>query len=512
MNQFYGYIRVSTVRQGEGVSLPQQKDAITQYAQRHSLEISEWFEELETAAKSGRPIFSKMIKDLKAGKARGVIIHKIDRSARNLRDWADLGELIDRGVEVHFANESLDLHSRGGRLSADIQAVVAADYIRNLREETKKGFWGRLKQGLYPMPAPLGYQNNGKGKPKTPDPKTGPLVRKAFELYATGRYNLSSLSQELYRLGLALHGKPIGRNRLSEILNNPFHMGLIRIKLTNETFSGVHQPLVSRQMFERVQRILQGKVNTSAFKHDFCYRRRLTCKQCGYSLIGERQKGHVYYRCQIADCPTTCIREEVVEGAVLDQFIRLRFSQEENAWFRPKLAQMRLRNADEQENVVGAINLQIGQLDDRLNRLTDAYIDRVIEKDLFEQRKNALLVERKDLEQRLAEWRTGRRNPADELLCFLERADGAYFAYKLGLQEEKRDLLDTLTSNRLVSGKSPEIMLTLPFNEVANRCECKNGCPRRDIPRTWERLIRRLLELLPAPNASEALLPSPQPG
>jgi site-specific DNA recombinase len=70
------------------------------------------------------------------------------RSARNLKDWADLGELIDSDLEVHFANESLDLHSRGGRLSADIQAVVAADYIRNLREERIKGFYGRLKQGL----------------------------------------------------------------------------------------------------------------------------------------------------------------------------------------------------------------------------------------------------------------------------------------------------------------------------------------------------------------------------
>src|ERR1041384_4263382 len=156
MNYFYGYIRVSTARQGEGVSLQQQRAAIEQYAQRHGLEIAQWYEELETAAKRGRPVFSEMIKQLKGGKARGVIIHKIDRSARNLRDWADLGELIDRGIEVHFANESLDLHTRGGRSSADIQAIVAADYIRNLREEVRKGIVGRLKQGLYPLPAPLG--------------------------------------------------------------------------------------------------------------------------------------------------------------------------------------------------------------------------------------------------------------------------------------------------------------------------------------------------------------------
>ncbi len=40
--------------------------------------------------------------------------------------------------------------------SADIQGVVAADYVRNLREETKKGLYGRLKQGIYPLGAPIG--------------------------------------------------------------------------------------------------------------------------------------------------------------------------------------------------------------------------------------------------------------------------------------------------------------------------------------------------------------------
>src|SRR5437879_6401482 len=183
MYEYFGYIRVSTARQGEkGVSLQEQREAIERYSHRFNLTISQWFEERETAAKRGRPIFSQILKGLRQGKARGVIIHKIDRSARNLKDWADLGEIIDAGIEVHFANESLDLHSRGGRLSADIQAVVAADYIRNLREETRKGFYGRIKQGLYPLPAPVGYLDMGKGKPKEVDLAKAPLVRKAFEL------------------------------------------------------------------------------------------------------------------------------------------------------------------------------------------------------------------------------------------------------------------------------------------------------------------------------------------
>jgi DNA invertase Pin-like site-specific DNA recombinase len=90
-----------------------------------------------------------MLKLLRQRKAEGVVMHKIDRSARNLKDWADLVDLADRGIEVQFANEGLDLNSRGGRLSADIQAVVASDYIRNLREEAKKGIYGRLKQGFH---------------------------------------------------------------------------------------------------------------------------------------------------------------------------------------------------------------------------------------------------------------------------------------------------------------------------------------------------------------------------
>src|SRR5437899_1697442 len=184
---YFSYIRVSTVRQGQsGTSLAEQREAIGRHAQRWNLRIVQEFEEKETAAKSGRPVFRQMLNDLKRGKADGVIIHKIDRSARNLRDWAELGEIIDNGVDVQFANENLDLESRGGRLSADIQAVVAADYIRNLREETRKGFYGRLRQGLYPRPAPPGYLDCGGGKPKEPDPVQAPLVRQAFELYATG--------------------------------------------------------------------------------------------------------------------------------------------------------------------------------------------------------------------------------------------------------------------------------------------------------------------------------------
>jgi len=220
-----------------------------------------------------------------------------------------------------------------------------------------------------------------------------------------------------------------------------------------------------------------------------------------FIAVGERQRGHVYYRCQTKNCPTNCIREEAVDEAVLSQFACLQFRKEERAFFRPEIARMSTRKAEEQEKLITALKLNISQLTERVNRLMDAYLDRLLDKESFEQRKSALLMERAGLEQRLAEWQSGHRNPVDELLCFLERADSACLAYKLGLQEEKRELLEAITSNRLVSGKTPEIVLRLPFNEVANRFKFKNGCPRRNTARTWELLLPRLLTLMATPVA-----------
>jgi len=142
--QYFSYIRVSTARQGEhGVSLKEQQDAILRYAQKNSLQIARSFEERETAAKLGRPIFSQMIRSLRHGEAQGVVIHKIDRGARNLKDWADPGVLVGTRVDVHYANGSLDLHTRGDRLQADTQAAVTADDIRNFREQSNKDSLGR---------------------------------------------------------------------------------------------------------------------------------------------------------------------------------------------------------------------------------------------------------------------------------------------------------------------------------------------------------------------------------
>lgn len=414
------------------MSLQEQRDAIIYYAQRYGFEIAEWFEERETAAKRGRPLFTQMLRLLQKGKVEGVIIHKIDRGARNLRDWAELGELIDKGISVHFANESLDLYSRGGRLSADIQAVVAADYIRNLREEVKKGFYGRLKQGLYPLPAPLGYLDKGKANPKEPDLEKAPLIKNVFETYGAGRLSLIELAEEAYKIGLRTRqGGKVPKNSLANMLVNPFYMGLIRIKTSNELFQGIHPPIISKSLFDRVQAVLHGKATNRLYKHDYLFRRFLTCQHCNYSLVGERQKGRVYYRCHIKTCPKTCIREDEVENYLQKKLIKFKFTEQEDHYFAQAIADGRNDWLEEKESLKYGFQLGLGKAKERLNRLTDAFLDGSIDRAMFDQRKSDLLLVQKELEEKLLNLDGEKSDIWAEVEKKLELAKTAYLLYNL---------------------------------------------------------------------------------
>lgn len=492
--EVFSYIRVSTTKQGEhGVSLQEQQEAIQRYALRQNLKIVRSFEERETAAKRGRPVFTQMLRLLKRGAAHGIVIHKIDRGARNLKDWADLADLIDAGIQVHFANESLDLNTRGGRLSADIQAVVAADYIRNLREETKKGFYGRLKQGLYPIRAPIGYLDCGGGQPKTPDPKMAPMVREAFELYATGNYSLIRLVDEMYRRGLRNRdGKKVSLNGLSTMLNNPFYTGMIRIKKSGDCFPGVHIPIIGARLFDIVQRVLDGKVVVRTKRHEFTFSRMIRCIFCGKTVMAEIQKGHVYYRCHTSGCKTKTIREERIEEALESAFEPLRFNEDEIAyikeWFVQARANAHARMAEQRE----AYRLQIAQTRDRLARLTDAYLDGTIDKPVHAERRARLIVEENELKRCLQNIDAGTDESLARLEKYLELIQATSNLYKLALPLEKRALVKTLTSNLSVESQKAIITLRSAAQLIANRPEVLSGSPHRDVPRTWERLLREI--------------------
>ena len=486
----FAYTRVSTVKQGDGVSLEAQRDAITTFAGRQGLTITQWYEEKETAAKRGRPIFDAVVKSLQAGVADGLIVHKIDRSARNFSDWARIGELVDSGIDVHFAHESLDLRSRGGRLTADIQAVIAADYVRNLREECIKGMEGRLKQGLYPWAAPIGYLDQGGGKPKIPDPERAPFVRQAFDLYASQQYSLRGLLAELHRRGFrGRSGKPISKTCLENLLNNPFYNGSIYLKRSGRTFDGIHEPLISTALFNRVQNLKSGRQIKKETRHNHIYRRTISCGHCRRSLIGEWQKGAVYYRCHTSGCPTTSIREDIFEAALASELQKLKLSRVDE-----KRCTGRMRKwlgartvADDKR----ALELQLSNVKGRLDQLTDALLDQLIDKLTFSERKQRLLEERDALEKALSE--IGNTSTSETLIAkYLELTKNLVLLYRLADRGQKARLVKIAMSNCALTGKSlclePQNWLRDVDSTLAVLC----GAPDQDRTRT-ETTIKEVL-------------------
>lgn len=497
MQSVYAYVRVSTVKQGlHGSSLQEQKVAIERYATQHNLSIIEWLEEQETAAKRGRPVFGRLVKLLRSRPGIGVIIHKIDRSARNLKDWSDLGELIDRGIPVHFAHESLDLQSRGGRLAADIQAVVAADYIRNLGDEVRKGIRGRLRQGIYPLPAPIGYLNQGKAKPKVPDPAMAPLVRQLFEIYATGTVTLRQLVKVAYDMGLRTRGGGrVSRNGLSTMLNNEFYCGVIHIRRTGERFPGIHESLVSPRLFQQVRAILQGRTVIGVGKHTFAYRRFLKCTACHCHLIGERQRGHVYYRCHSSGCRVS-IREEAITAQAEAKLNLISVNLDDldlvAAEFR---RQMDLRRA-RQRDLIRSAELRTCGVEARLDRLTEGYLDGSIDPETYRRRQKSLLHEQSTAKESLRMIAGGGDPLSTEVAQFLEHLQTAYETNKSINPQLVRDLLKDITSNIAMEGKNLLVDWKNAYQLIMEREKFINSRPSRANSRSRYKLPQRATSLI----------------
>ncbi len=484
MKQLFAYIRVSTTRQGDGVSLQEQRASIERFAARTNATIVEWFEERKTAAKAGRPEFMRMVRLLQARKAQGVVIHKIDRSARNFRDWADLDDVISSGIDVYFANEDLDLRSRGGRLVADMQVVVAVDYIRNLREETLKGIHGRLKQGIMPSRAPIGYLDSGAGVPKAIDPIRGPIILRLFQTYATGEINLRELATAADTLGLRnAHGKPLRLQQIHAVMRNGFYAGVIKSKRFG-LFAGAHQPLVRRALFDRVQEILSGKAVRRTKSHSHIFRRMLRCTSCGRSLVASKVKRHVYYRCPTMSCPTTSFREDVITASVLGILQTIALGSDEVAQVEAELVltATNAREANRSRQTALAEAQSIANA--RLQRLTTLFLDGKIDPATHEETRANLIRERQLLSDELAILTRDDGTVMRRTRRFLEFVQNPSLLWESCNIDQKRRLLQIIMLNSLATGKTLEFSMREPFGTLAKRSNQQLSTPDWDTDKT----------------------------
>ncbi len=257
---------------------------------------------------------------------------------RNPEDLHTLHRFIEAGLKVFVVNQGKVI-GKDSPPSDRFTFLLFGDiaYLDNLQraERVKMGMNEKARGGTYPSRAPVGYMNipdpadpMGQRRIITPDSVKGPLVRLAFDLYAQGGYSLATLKDELNRRGLrqkstAKHpNAPMSIHGLEVILKNPFYHGLIT--WAGQSWAGTHEPLVSADLFNRVQARLSENRSYAkpASKKQFAFKPFLRCGYCHSSITAEEKSGahksgrYVYYRCTYAkgrDCPQGHFREEDID-------------------------------------------------------------------------------------------------------------------------------------------------------------------------------------------------------
>ncbi|HUK32928.1 MAG TPA: recombinase family protein, partial [Vicinamibacterales bacterium] len=254
------YARVSSKDQErEGYSIPAQQKLLREHAAAHHLTLIKEFVDVETAKQIGRTGFGEMLAFLsQTPTCRTILVEKTDRLYRNIKDWIMVDDL---DLEVHFVKEGavVSKQSRSSdKFMHGIKVLMAKQYVDNLSEEVRKGLREKADQGHFPGVAHVGYVNNRVTRRIDVDSVRGPLVAQVFELYASGQYSLKALTQKAYEIGLR-HSRGDRRMTKSEIhrmLRNPIYTG--DFLWVGKRRKGSHQPLVSYDVFDRVQEVLGG--------------------------------------------------------------------------------------------------------------------------------------------------------------------------------------------------------------------------------------------------------------
>jgi site-specific DNA recombinase len=328
------YCRVSTKEQTKNLSLTTQQKVCIEYCEREGFEVDRVFiEEGESAKTTDRPKFQELLSYCRENKGRVqvVVVYDLSRFARDTFDHYAVRALLSKfGASLRSATQPIDETSTGV-LMEGILAAFAHHDNRRRAEVTIAGMKAALSAGRWTFHPPIGYLQafDAAGRRTiVPDPERAPLIRKAFELYATGLHSKAEVLKVITELGLRTRkGGKVSMQTFHQTLRKPIYAGWLTVKSWGdlEPMRGDFEPLVTDDTFKTVQAVLDGK-KLSVTPHDrnnpdFPLRVFVRCSECGTPLTGSWSQGrsdrYPYYRCR----SSACLAVKVRKGDMESQFV-----------------------------------------------------------------------------------------------------------------------------------------------------------------------------------------------
>lgn len=307
--------------------------------QREGHQIVKEFDEERSAKQPGREKFGQMLDLIEQGKADAIICWKLNRLARNPIDGGRIQWLLQQNViKAIITSEKVYLPS-DNVIQMSVEFGMATQYSIDLSKDVKRGMLQKAKMGHRPGKACIGYINDYAGlkgeKRILTDEERSPLVRKCWDLLLTGAYTVPRIHQIATKdMGMTMrHGRrgeprPVSLTAMYQMFTNPFYFG--EFDWDGETYQGSHQPIITREEFEKAQMILGKKGKPRQRKYLHAYPGLIRCGECGAMIVVdviEKQlkttrevKHYRYYRCGHNRKTVTCSqRGSIREKDLRDQ-------------------------------------------------------------------------------------------------------------------------------------------------------------------------------------------------
>jgi DNA invertase Pin-like site-specific DNA recombinase len=468
------YARVSSREQEEtGYSLPAQEKLLKEYAERKGFEVVKVFSVSESAyGKVQRKVFHQMLVFMKRNKIPVLIVETTDRLTRNFKEVMDIDKWLEENEnhQVHLVREGTILHKNARSHEWFVwrmKVATAEFYVRQLSENVKKGQMEKIRQGWLPTKPPLGYKTAGEKGHKIPviDEKVAPLIRRMFELYATGNYSIKKLVEIMYQEGLRTRGgNKLVKSRIGDLLSNPFYYGVI--EWNGKIYPAKHEPLISKELFDRVQLILKRKATPKYRKHFPLFKGLIRCDECEGLITWETHKGHWYGHCNhYRKCSQKgCIRQEKVEEQIIPYLEKLTIKNERLAeWIKKALKESHRDEIEYHNNCINELKQRYEKIQKRLSLLYDDKLDGKISSDFYEQKFREYAKEKEEIISSI-EKHSNAQNKYFELgINILELSQKAKEIYLKASEEQKRMLLNLVFSKLTLNNGKLKVFYSRPF-------------------------------------------------
>jgi site-specific DNA recombinase len=474
------------------LSIESQLAELREFATKEKLEIVASFCEAKTAKEPGRTKFAEMLSQIEKGKAEGVLSWHPDRLARNAVDGGKIIHLIDKGIikSLKFPTFWFEPTPQG-LFMLQIAFGQSKYYVDNLRENVTRGMRQKIRNGVWPLWAPLGYLNNPITRGIDVDTKKTPLIKKMFRVYSNGNYTLKEMSEWCKKIGLKSNlGNDISPGQIQKTLQNIFYIGLMKYK--GEVFEGTHKPLISKKLFDKVQEVLKQRGKPQKIKHNFAFLGLMKCP-CSASITAEikiKKSGreYIYYRCtkKKGPCPEKhFLREEALIEQIKNHLQKVSLSSQDTQKVLEELEKDEVKAKEQTKILVQNLKKELAEIEAKLEKLLDVYLSEVIYTEEYTTRKQKILTQKlelqekiRDFEQRGMSW----LEPAREFVLKLN------YAEKLRNSEnfsEMKRFLKNIGSNHILQNQKLIFSFNFPFNFVA---EPRSGeAESLTYPKVWTR-------------------------